>query len=169
MIMRGVNILLAVLAIVGSATNSFAAGRMRLAQTSTTTNCLMGCNAQYAMCQSSCLVPGTPPTGAATTGSGSSAVIPIAANLLVTSPGGGVFNVSGTQYPGPQTLTGTYTLTFSGAGTVLLTAPSAENYVIYVLGTSGCTGANPVCAIQNFLLMDEDKTNPNASIIFAQD
>jgi hypothetical protein len=112
-------------------------------------------------------LPGT--YGAATTGSGSSAVIPIAANLLVTSPGGGVFNVSGTQYPGPQTLTGTYTLTFSGAGTVLLTAPSAENYVIYVLGTSGCTGANPVCAIQNFLLMDEDKTNPNASIIFAQD
>jgi hypothetical protein len=71
--MRGVNIILVVLAIVGSATNSFAAGRMRLTQTSTTTNCLMGCNAQYAMCQSSCLVPGTPPTGAATAGSNATA------------------------------------------------------------------------------------------------
>jgi hypothetical protein len=46
-----------------------AASRIRLAQTSNVTNCMMTCNAQAATCQSTCLVPGTPPTGAATTGS----------------------------------------------------------------------------------------------------
>jgi hypothetical protein len=112
------------------------------------------------------VLPGT--YGAATTSSGSSTVGPIAANLLLTSPGGGVFNVSGTQYnPGSQALTGTYTLASSGTGAIALTVPSA-NYVIYVLDTSGCVAPNPVCAIQDFLMMDVDKTNPNASIIFAQ-
>jgi hypothetical protein len=115
-------------------------------------------------------LPGT--YAAATTGSGSSAVTPIAANLLLTSPGGGVFNVSGTQYPVGQTVTGTYDLAVpgfqSGTGKIMLTAPSAQNYAIYVLDTSGCTGQSPVCAIQDFLMMDVDKTNPNASIIFAQ-
>ena len=116
--------------------------------------------------------PGT--YAAATVGSGSSAVTPIAANLLVTFPGGGVFNVSGTQYPGPQTMTGTYDLTGlgNGTGTITLTAPpppAPQNYVIYVLDTSGCTGQSSVCAIQSFLLMDVDKTNPNPSIIFAQE
>ena len=58
-----------------------------------------------------------------------------------------------------------------GAFTIALTAPSAQSYVIYVLDTSGCTGQSPVCAIQSFLMMDVDKTNPNpnASIIFAQE
>ena len=117
-------------------------------------------------------LPGT--YGAATTSSGGSAVIPIAANLLLTSPGGGVFNVSGTQYPGSQTVTGTYDLAVSGfqngTGKITLTAPSAQNYVIYVLDSSGpCNPqTSPVCAIQSFLMMDVDKTNPNASIIFAQ-
>jgi hypothetical protein len=46
-----------------------AASRIRLAQTSNVTNCMMTCNAQAATCQSTCLVPGTPPTSAATTGS----------------------------------------------------------------------------------------------------
>jgi hypothetical protein len=105
---------------------------------------------------------------AATTSSGSSLVSPIAANLLLTSPGGGIFNVSGTQYPGPQTLTGTYTLSALGTGTVPLTAPSAQNYVIYVLDTAGCTGQSPVCAIQDFLMMEVDKTNPNPAVIFAR-
>jgi hypothetical protein len=112
-------------------------------------------------------LPGT--YAAATTSSGSSLVTPIAANLLLTSPGGGIFNVSGTQYdPGPQTLTGTYTLSTLGTGTIPLTAPSAQNYVIYILDTAGCTGQSPVCAIQDFLMMDVDKTNPNAAVIFAQ-
>jgi hypothetical protein len=45
-----------------------AAARIRLAQTSTVTNCMMTCNSQAATCQTTCLVPGTAPTGAATSG-----------------------------------------------------------------------------------------------------
>jgi hypothetical protein len=110
---------------------------------------------------------------AATTSTGNSTVIPTAANLLLVFPGGAAANiVNGTQYPGAQTLTGAYTFGANaegiGVGTITLTAPSAENYVIYVLGTSGCSGTSPVCSIENFLMIDEDKTNPNASIIFAQ-
>jgi hypothetical protein len=121
-------------------------------------------------------LPGT--FGAATTSSGSSHVGPIAANLLLTFPGGGVFNVSGTQYqypPGSQTVTGTLDLNSPngnvGAFAIALTAPSAQNYVIYVLSTAGPCNfqQSPVCAIQSFLMMDVDKTNPNASIIFAQE
>lgn len=44
-----------------------AAGTIRLAQTSTVTNCMMACNAQAAACHTTCLVPGSAPTGAATT------------------------------------------------------------------------------------------------------
>ena len=44
-----------------------ASGRFHIAQTSTVTNCMMACNAQAATCQTTCLVPGTPPTNAATT------------------------------------------------------------------------------------------------------
>jgi hypothetical protein len=49
-----------------------AAGRIRLAQTSAVTNCMMACNSQAATCQTTCVIPGTPPTGAATTGSNAS-------------------------------------------------------------------------------------------------
>ena len=38
-----------------------------LAQTSTVTNCMMACNSQAATCQTGCIVPGSAPTGAATT------------------------------------------------------------------------------------------------------
>jgi len=123
--------------------------------------------------------------GAATTASGSSAVTPIAANLIVTYPGFAApgappipnpYVVAGTQYPPYtpplQAVAGTYTVSLSGTGTIALTAPPlpvAANYVIYVLGTSGCSSAqSPVCAIQSFFMMDEDTTNPDASIIFAQ-
>ena len=123
--------------------------------------------------------------GAATTASGSPAVTPMAANLIVTYPGfaapGGPaipnpYVVTGTQYPPYtpplQAMAGTYTLSLAGTGTIALTdppLPAAANYVIYVLGTSGCTSAqSPVCAIQSFFMMDEDSTNPDASIIFAQ-
>jgi len=44
-----------------------AAGKIRLAQTSNVTNCMMLCNSQAATCQTACLVPGTAPTNAATT------------------------------------------------------------------------------------------------------
>jgi hypothetical protein len=43
-----------------------AAGRVRVAQTSTVTNCMMTCNSQAATCQTTCLIPGATPTGAAT-------------------------------------------------------------------------------------------------------
>jgi len=46
-----------------------AAGRIRVAQTSAVTNCVMACNSQAASCQTTCLIPGTTPIGAATTGS----------------------------------------------------------------------------------------------------
>jgi hypothetical protein len=46
-----------------------AATRIRLAQTSNVTNCMMLCNSQVANCQTTCIIPGSQPTGAATTGS----------------------------------------------------------------------------------------------------
>jgi hypothetical protein len=68
------------------------------------------------------------------------------------------------------TLAGTYTIQVAGNGTIAPVSPATTpNYVIYALDSSGCTSAqNPVCAVQSFLMMDVDKTNPNASIIFAQ-
>jgi hypothetical protein len=58
-----------------------------------------------------------------------------------------------------------------GAFSITLTAPSAQNYVMYVLDTAGPCNLQqgPVCAMQSFLVMDVDKTNPNASILFAQE
>lgn len=122
-------------------------------------------------------LPGT--FAAATTSSGSSGVDAIAANLLFTWVNTGACTsecVSGTEYdaanPTGVTLTGAnpgYSLMTAGNGTLALTAPSAQNYVIYVLDTLGaCTISSPVCAVQHFLMMDVDKTNPNPSIIFAQ-
>jgi hypothetical protein len=102
---------------------------------------------------------------AATTSSGTSGVCPLAANLLLTwvNPTQGV---SGTQYgvqnatqcdaSGSVTLTGAYTLNGPGNGTITLTAPAAQSYVIYAIDVS------------HFLMMDVDKANPNPSIIFAQ-
>ena len=121
-------------------------------------------------------LPGT--YAAATTHSGSSGVDPIAANLLLTWANTGTCTsecLNGTQYNTANynltsvPLAGAYTILDSGNGTIVLTAPSAQNYAIYVLDTSGCTSTqNPVCAIQDFLMIDEDTANPNASVIFAQ-
>jgi hypothetical protein len=121
-------------------------------------------------------LPGT--YGAATTGSGSSGVDPIAANMLLTFANTGLCNsdcVNGTLYDSANsagvTLAGTIppkAFMSNGYGPIALTAPAAQNYVIYVLDTSGCTNQSILCAIQDFLMMDVDKTNPNASIIFAQ-
>jgi hypothetical protein len=50
------------------ATDAFAKAQIRLAQSFTTTTCLMGCNSQLATCQSTCLAPApaanTTPTAA---------------------------------------------------------------------------------------------------------
>jgi hypothetical protein len=66
--MRQSAVLLAAIAVLAATVGGAdAAGAVRLAQTSTVTNCMMVCNSQAALCQSTCLVPGTAPTGAATT------------------------------------------------------------------------------------------------------
>jgi hypothetical protein len=52
------------------ATPSIASDKIRLAQSSTATNCMMGCNAQAATCQTACLLPSNQisqfPSGAVT-------------------------------------------------------------------------------------------------------
>jgi hypothetical protein len=122
-------------------------------------------------------LPGT--YAVATTNSGTSGVDPIAANLLFTFSNAGSCTsscVNGTLYdtanPAGVTLAGAnpgYSLMEYGNGTVALTAPSTQNYVIYVIDTSGtCSLENPACLVQGFLMMDVDSANPNASIISAQ-
>jgi hypothetical protein len=69
--MRRVAGLLAVLwigaAFAGTAAAADAAGKIRLAQSSNLTNCMMSCNSTAATCVTTCISPGTAPTGAATT------------------------------------------------------------------------------------------------------
>jgi hypothetical protein len=112
---------------------------------------------------------------AATTSSGASGVSPIAANLLLTFANP-TQAVSGTEYIGTsagQTLTGTYTLSTAAAGSgpppsgIVLTAPASENYTIYSVDTSGCTGQDASCTIVDFFMIDLDKTNTEPSVIFA--
>ncbi len=132
-------------------------------------------------------LPGT--YAAATTASASPAVGPIAANLFPTwaQPSGGSGSctsecLTGTQYPGQQTMTGTYMLSDSGTGSIALTAPSTETYVIYVVNTTGCKttakNANPACAVQSFYVMGSCtvvspattcSTGPPSSILYAQE
>ena len=74
--MRRVKFCVAILAVAGLSTAGYAGPavkKLRLAQSSTTTNCMMSCNSQAANCQTTCLIPGTPPTGAATTTSNATA------------------------------------------------------------------------------------------------
>lgn len=99
-------------------------------------------------------LPGT--YAAATLSSATSAVTPMAANLLLTSLDPNTHNVAGTQYPGAQAMTGTYTLTFNGTGTIALTAPAASNYVLYAIDAS------------HFEMIDVDKTVTNPFVIHAQ-
>jgi hypothetical protein len=49
-----------------------------------------------------------------------------------------------------------YKLNGTGDGTITLTAPAAQSYVIYAIDVS------------HFLMMDVDKSNTQSSIIFAQ-
>jgi hypothetical protein len=58
--MRGLTMLVLAAAIGLVAAEAFAAGEIRLAQSSTVTNCMMGCNAQAANCQTTCLLPAPP-------------------------------------------------------------------------------------------------------------
>ena len=60
--MRCLAVLFAV-AVAGFAGAASAGEKIRLAQTSTTTNCMMTCNAQAATCQAACFVPPAPAAG----------------------------------------------------------------------------------------------------------
>jgi hypothetical protein len=117
-------------------------------------------------------LPGT--YAATTTSSGTEAADPSAANILLTSSGGSTgYNVSGTQYQnqGSATVTGAYTLTTTGTGTIVLTAPGAQNYVIYVVDSSGCGKSSLVCTIEDFYMIDTTtgtNVNKNPTTIFAQ-
>ena len=62
-----------VIAMIGMCGSASARGKLHLAQTSTTTNCMMTCSSQWATCQASCIIPGAAPTGAATTTSNANA------------------------------------------------------------------------------------------------
>ena len=58
--MRCLAVLFAVVAVAGFASAASAGEKIRLAQSSTTTNCMMTCNAQAATCQTACFVPPAP-------------------------------------------------------------------------------------------------------------
>lgn len=116
---------------------------------------------------------------AATTSSGASGVSPLAQNLLFTwaNPTQGL---SGTEYvgtSGSQAVTGTYKLTDAGGGTaggtsavseMILTAPAAQTYAIYIVDTSGCTGQEISCTLLDFFALDLDAANKFPSIILAR-
>jgi hypothetical protein len=116
-------------------------------------------------------LPGT--YAAATTRSGNASVTPIAANLLLTSTGNSTYNVTGTLYPGESALPSgsTYTMSLTtGTGTIVLNSTPSDTFALYPLDSNGCAGiksGNPACAIQDFFIIDEAKTDTNPSVIFA--
>ncbi len=66
--MRGLILVLLALAFIGIAAGVSARENIRTAQTSGTTTCMMGCNSQYANCQSSCFATGGLPSSPAVGG-----------------------------------------------------------------------------------------------------
>ena len=64
--MRFLAVVLVVVAVAGFASEASGGEKIRLAQTSTTTNCMMTCNAQAATCQAACFVPPAPSVGSTT-------------------------------------------------------------------------------------------------------
>jgi hypothetical protein len=71
--MRCLAVLFAVVAVVGLANEAFAGEKIRLAQSSTTTKCMMTCNAQAATCQAACFVPSAPAAGSTAIAQGQTA------------------------------------------------------------------------------------------------
>ena len=108
---------------------------------------------------------------AATVDSGTPGVTQVEANLLMESPGNDVLNVAGAQdatdaggqHPA-QSLAGTFTLDAPGTGTMVLTAPTAANYVIYAVDLSNGAGGT----VQHFYFMNVDAANTSSSILFAE-
>lgn len=107
-------------------------------------------------------LPGT--FAAATISNSDSSIAPVVQNLLLTSTGGGTFNVAGTQNPGNQALSGgKYTMTSSGVGTITLTAPPPPTSAIYAIDFDS---SNSV--ITDFMMIGTTSGTPS-SIIFAQE
>jgi len=120
---------------------------------------------------------------AATAASGNSGANPIAADLLLTFANTGACTsqcAAGTLYEEvnstltPVTLAGanpSYSIQDAGNGTIAFTTP-AQSYVTYVVDTSGpsggCSLSNPTCAIEDFFMIDVDRSNQNPTIIFAR-
>jgi hypothetical protein len=99
--------------------------------------------------------------------SNTNVVSPVVQNLLLTSPGGGVFNVSGAQNPNNQAVTGTYDMggLGNGTGTMTLTAPpppSVATNVIYAIDFDATNSA-----VLDFMMMGTVSGSPSA-ITFAQ-
>ena len=119
-------------------------------------------------------LPGT--YAAATVGNSDPGLALTVDNLLLTSPGGVTYNVAGTQNPGSVPLTGSYTLTDTGVGTITLTAPSAATYAIYAIDAT--TVSNPAdsslpnFAVTDFMMIGTCAPQPCSgtpgSVIFAQ-
>ncbi|HEY6302454.1 MAG TPA: hypothetical protein VIX14_05255 [Terriglobales bacterium] len=113
-------------------------------------------------------------------------IVPVVENLILTSPGGipPASVVGGTLNPGGQALTGAYTLTLPGTGTITLTnptLPAVPTSVIYAIDAT--TVANPASptlpnyVITDFMMMGTCtpqgtpatcSSGPPSSIIFAQ-
>jgi len=103
---------------------------------------------------------------AATASSATSGVSPMATNFLFISalPNftlAGVRDLTGVAQP--QTLAGTYTVDVSGTGTMQLTQPAAENYVIYFFDNP-----KPSNTIQHFVMINVDSANANPAITFGE-
>jgi len=103
---------------------------------------------------------------AATVSPGTSGVSEAALNLLFTAEAP-TFTLAGSQDvigdPNPEPLAGTYTVDFTtGTGTLVLTQPAAQNYVIYLLDN---VKDGP---IQHFVMMNVDPATTNPSVIFAE-
>jgi len=117
-------------------------------------------------------MPGT--YAAATIVNSDSGITPVVENLLLTSTGNATYNVAGTQYTqsggAGQSLKGSYTLNNNasggGTGTITLTTPAAQTYVIYVIDATGIpTSTNAV--IDDFMMIGTTSGTPS-SISFAQ-
>ena len=74
--MRGFFAFLLAVATIGAvAPSAFAEGKLRLAQTSSVTNCMMTCNAQAANCQAACVATPSSSAAATTNATGNTACI----------------------------------------------------------------------------------------------
>jgi len=78
-------------------------------------------------------------------------------NLLLTSPGGGVFDVTGTENPGDQSVNLTYDMNTTGVGAFSPISPAkTPNYVFYA--TTGT----------DFYVIEVDSTIPSPILFMAQ-